>query len=616
MLDLTQTRANRELLPVDSRPEEPGTTSSSRSWLRPVIGLALLVLVLSVIIREGFKLDWTAAWHDVRHANLALLILAALVFATAAPLRALRWRWLLGATTRTLPAYPRLLAIWVQGWAGNCVTIAQLGDVWRATLLQQEAGVPRATTLGTIVVERLTDLAVLTLLLLAATVTLVDTRATQVQTIGVVGFAVVVMAAVAVIVFARWRTSLSRWLPPRIATAATSLAAGAQQSLPRVPGAAALSVAGWLLEGGMVWLLARAIGAPLSPGEALVTALVGALLTAIPLTPSGLGFTEAGLVVVLMYFGLPADAAAALTVLMRLFTYWGVVAIGVALSLRRGLGTLTQNRTSLTQERNATMAAPNVPRRGEARPYQEATVEIVIPVYNEEAQLAKSVETLRAYLDAYLPYRWTITVADNASTDRTLQIARGLTADPRIQVLHLEQKGRGRALKAAWLASPADVVAYMDVDLSTNLTSFLPLIAPLIAGHSDVSIGSRLQRGAVVTRQWKREILSRGYNLLLKLFFRNGFSDAQCGFKAMTRSAARALLPHIEDDQWFFDTELLLLAEEHGYRIHEVPVDWVEDLDSRVDISRTVADDLKGLWRVRTARLAKIPHLTLRPSQS
>ena len=200
MLDLTQTRPNRELLPVDLRPGEPGTTSSSRSWLRPVIGLSLLVLVLSVIIREGFKLDWAAAWHDVRHANLALLILAALVFATAAPLRALRWRWLLGATTRTLPTYPRLLAIWVQGWAGNCVTIAQFGDVWRATLLQQEAGVPRATTLGTIVVERLADLAVLTLLLLAATVTLVDARVTQVQTIGVVGFAVVVMAAVAVIV--------------------------------------------------------------------------------------------------------------------------------------------------------------------------------------------------------------------------------------------------------------------------------------------------------------------------------------------------------------------------------------------------------------------------------
>lgn len=261
------------------------------------------------------------------------------------------------------------------------------------------------------------------------------------------------------------------------------------------------------------------------------------------------------------------------------------------------------------------MAIPPGPRRGEARPYREATVEIVIPVYNEEAQLAESVETLRAYLEAYVPYRWTIIVADNASTDRTLQIAGCLTADPRIQVLHLDQKGRGRALKAAWLASPADVVAYMDVDLSTNLESFLPLIAPLIAGHSDVSIGSRLLRGAVVTRQWKREILSRGYNLLLRLLFWNGFSDAQCGFKAMTRSAARALLPQVEDNQWFFDTELLLLAEEYGYRIHEVPVDWVEDLDSRVDISRTVLDDLKGLWRVRTSRLAKIPRLALRPGQ-
>jgi hypothetical protein len=142
------------------------------------------------------------------------------------------------------------------------------------------------------------------------------------------------------------------------------------------------------------------------------------------------------------------------------------------------------------------------------------------------------------------------------------------------------------------------------------------LIAPLIAGHSDVAIGSRLLRGAVVTRQWRREVLSRGYNLLLKLSFRNGFSDAQCGFKALTRSAARALLPLVEDNQWFFDTELLLLAEEHGYCIHEVPVAWVEDLDSRVDIRRTVLDDLQGLWRVRATRLAKIRRLALRPSQS
>ncbi|HEX5498271.1 MAG TPA: glycosyltransferase, partial [Thermomicrobiales bacterium] len=172
-----------------------------------------------------------------------------------------------------------------------------------------------------------------------------------------------------------------------------------------------------------------------------------------------------------------------------------------------------------------------------------------------------------------------------------------------------DQKGRGRALKAAWLASDADVVAYMDVDLSTNLKSFVPLVTPLVSGQSDVAIGSRLRRGAVVTRQWKRELLSRGYNRLIHLLFRNGFTDAQCGFKALTRAAAQALLPDLRDDAWFFDTDLLLLAEARGCRMHEVPVEWVEDLDSRVDIPRTIRDDLKGLWRMRSTNLGQPPAL-------
>jgi glycosyltransferase involved in cell wall biosynthesis len=169
--------------------------------------------------------------------------------------------------------------------------------------------------------------------------------------------------------------------------------------------------------------------------------------------------------------------------------------------------------------------------------------------------------------------------------------------------MHLKEKGRGRALKTAWSASEADVVAYMDVDLSTNLWSFLPLVAPLATGHSDVAIGSRLLRGAMVTRQWKRELISRCYNLLIKAMFGNGFSDAQCGFKAIKRSVAQELLPWVEDNEWFFDTELLLLAEERGYRISEVPVDWIEDLDSRVDITSTALEDIKGLFRVRKERV-------------
>ena len=210
-----------------------------------------------------------------------------------------------------------------------------------------------------------------------------------------------------------------------------------------------------------------------------------------------------------------------------------------------------------------------------------------------------SITTLCNYLETHLPYRWSVLIADSASTDRTLSVAQELAVTHnRISILHLDQKGRGRALKTAWLASETDIVAYMDVDLSTNLASVLPLISPLATGHSDLSIGSRLLKGATVTRQWKREVLSRCYNLLIKAMFRNQFSDAQCGFKAIKRSAARSLLPHVKDDEWFFDTELLLLAEERGFRVYEVPVDWIEDLDSRVEIIPTILKDVKGLLRM------------------
>jgi glycosyltransferase involved in cell wall biosynthesis len=231
-------------------------------------------------------------------------------------------------------------------------------------------------------------------------------------------------------------------------------------------------------------------------------------------------------------------------------------------------------------------------------------VDVVIPVHNEQAMLADSIETLAAYLADELPYGWRIVIADNASTDLTPVIAAVLAADDdRIASLRLERKGRGHALRSAWLQSDAEIVAYMDVDLSTNLESFPPLIAAIASGHSEVGIGTRLQHSANVRRRLKREVLSRGYNLLIHLLFRARFSDAQCGFKALRADVARALLPYVEDDSWFFDTELLLLAERNGLRIHEVPVDWIEDLDSRVDIPRTVMDDLRGLARMRRSFL-------------
>ncbi|MBI3287407.1 MAG: glycosyltransferase family 2 protein [Chloroflexi bacterium] len=228
-------------------------------------------------------------------------------------------------------------------------------------------------------------------------------------------------------------------------------------------------------------------------------------------------------------------------------------------------------------------------------------VDVVIPVYNEQDDLEPNINTLVAFLRTRCPYGWRVIVADNASTDRTPEIAGELVRryPGEVEFLHLEQKGRGRALKAAWLRSDADVVSYMDVDLSTNLEAFLPLIDALLVDGYEISIGSRLAKGAQVTRRWKREVLSRGYNLLIKLLFRNRFSDAQCGFKALTRRAARELLPQVQDHSWFFDTELLLRAEQINFRIFEVPVEWIEDLGSRVDILRTAWEDLRGLIRVR-----------------
>src|SRR5665213_3481698 len=226
-------------------------------------------------------------------------------------------------------------------------------------------------------------------------------------------------------------------------------------------------------------------------------------------------------------------------------------------------------------------------------------LEVVVPVYNEGVVLESSIRTLHAYLTTAFEIDWRITIADNASTDETLAIATRLTSElDRVRVMHLDEKGRGLALKRAWQASTATVVAYVDVDLSTDLRGLPPLVAPLLSGHSDLAIGTRLAASSRVTRGGKREFISRSYNFLLRRAMGAQFSDAQCGFKAMRADVAKTLLPLVEDTGWFFDTELLILAERSGMRIHEVPVDWVDDPDSRVDIVATAIADLKGMARV------------------
>ena len=226
-------------------------------------------------------------------------------------------------------------------------------------------------------------------------------------------------------------------------------------------------------------------------------------------------------------------------------------------------------------------------------------VDIVVPVRNEERDLAPSVRRLVGFLRESFPFSARITIADNGSTDATWAIADRLARElPEVRAVHMELPGRGRALRAIWSQSEAEVLAYMDVDLSTDLNALLPLVAPLLSGHSDLAIGTRLARGSRVIRGAKRELISRGYNLLLRTLMGARFSDAQCGFKAIRRDQARALLPLTSDTGWFFDTELLVLAERGGLRIHEIPVDWIDDLDSRVDIIATALADLRGMARL------------------
>jgi glycosyltransferase involved in cell wall biosynthesis len=232
--------------------------------------------------------------------------------------------------------------------------------------------------------------------------------------------------------------------------------------------------------------------------------------------------------------------------------------------------------------------------------YAAPEVEIVVPVRNAERELVPNVTRLVAYLRDGFPFTARVTIADNGSADATWALARGLAdAYPSlVRAVRLDLPGRGRALRAVWSASDADVVGYLDVALSTGLAGLLPLVSPLIAGDADVAIGSRLAPGARVRRGLKRTVLSRGHNLLLRATLEVGFSDAQCGFKALRADAARALLPYVADNGWFFDTELLVLAERARLRIHEVPVEWADSPDSTVRIIATALDDLRGVRRL------------------
>lgn len=232
-------------------------------------------------------------------------------------------------------------------------------------------------------------------------------------------------------------------------------------------------------------------------------------------------------------------------------------------------------------------------------------VDVVIPVYNEERALPQSVPELRAFLAGPdFPYDWRIRIADNASIDGTPAVSRELEQQfpGEVEYVRIERKGRGFALKQVWAEGDSDVRSYMDVDLSTGIEAFPELARAVAEDGYGVAIGSRLMKGSRVTRSLKRRILTTGYNTMIKSMFFTRFSDAQCGFKAISRDVAERVLPRIENNNWFFDTELLILAEKMGYRIKDVPVRWVEDTDTRVKIGGTIMEDVRGLIRMRRER--------------
>ena len=237
----------------------------------------------------------------------------------------------------------------------------------------------------------------------------------------------------------------------------------------------------------------------------------------------------------------------------------------------------------------------------------KASVDVVIPVYNEEDALPASIPKLCRFLRDNLSNPWRVTIADNASIDGTRAVSEELSRNIEgVNYLFLPEKGRGRALRASWLGSECDIVSYMDVDLSTDLSHFPELVNELESG-CHVAIGSRLSKTSRVTqRSIKREFTSRGYNLLIWSMFFVRFPDAQCGFKAMTRQAAQTIIPHIENNNWFFDTELLIIAEKRGYRVGVVPVAWEDDPTSSVNVVRTATEDIKGLLRLRFGGIPRV----------
>lgn len=238
-------------------------------------------------------------------------------------------------------------------------------------------------------------------------------------------------------------------------------------------------------------------------------------------------------------------------------------------------------------------------------------VDIVIPVHDGRDALVGCVESLYDFLARAFPLPWRVTIVDTGSTDGSWEAAcRLVRRYPGVTAWRLPACGHGAALREEWLSSPAEIVAYLDLDLAGSLEALLPMIAPLVSGHCDLSVGSRLAPGALVHRRRRHEALTWGYNRLLRLAFGTRYTDARCAFKAARSEMVRPLLRVVTDDGRFFDTELLIAAAHNGLRVHEVPVDTV-DGRTRPAVAMTALTDLRGMLRVGWARIRGRLRVTL-----
>lgn len=228
---------------------------------------------------------------------------------------------------------------------------------------------------------------------------------------------------------------------------------------------------------------------------------------------------------------------------------------------------------------------------------------VVIPTLNEATVIEKNLQTVILSFSSLLKnYEWQILVADNGSTDDTVALVQKLAAaEPKLTVWHTDKKGRGQALRTVWLNNEADIYAYMDADLATDL-AFVPLLFQTL-DKADIAIGTRLQKKSKTSRSFFRELSSRVYNTLVRQIISLKISDTQCGFKAIKKEVAQKILPLTTHEGWFFDTELLALANLFSFKIKELPVQWNETPDGRrkssVKVLATAWDDIVHLIKLR-----------------